>query len=288
MNIRRGREPVRVRRLCPAMLIAVIMILHSLEPAVAQATSGGPGDSLAVDAEQPPVRSVIRFLTDSDYPPYNYFDEDRVLTGFNVSVARAICLELDVTCEITTRDWSDLLPALTRGEADAVIASIAKTPATLGRVSFSIPYHYTPGRFAVRSDTEDFGITPGDLAGRRVGVLAGTAHEAFVRTYFPDADVQAFASPLDARTALRLDRVALLFGDAAGLALWMNGTNARGCCGFRGEAYNEPLFFGDGVAIAARKGDHDMIGALNKGIARIRKSRRLEEIFLQFFPVRIY
>ena len=57
---------------------------------------------------------AIRFLTDSDYPPFNYFDEDNVLTGFNVDVARAICLELAAACDIQVRGWAELMPALRR------------------------------------------------------------------------------------------------------------------------------------------------------------------------------
>ena len=274
------------RTIVSTIATALLAIVFASSPTLAQ--SGPDVSGLPAEAIAPPKRTVLRFLTDSDYPPYNYFDEDQVLTGFNVSVARAICLELDVTCEISTRSWADLLPALDRGEADAVIASIAKSPDTLRRASFSIPYHYTPARFAVRREAETFAMTPADLAGRKIAVVAGTAHEAFLRTYFPDAETQTFATAADALGALRLKRSELLFGDAASLALWMNGTNARGCCIFRGEAYNEPLFFGDGVAIAARKGKHEIVDALNEGIRKIRKSRRLEEIFLQYFPIRVY
>ena len=46
--------------------------------------------------------SVLRFLTDTDYPPFNYYDEDGSLVGFNIDVARAICLELDVHFKIVT------------------------------------------------------------------------------------------------------------------------------------------------------------------------------------------
>jgi len=269
-------------RICVALAASVVASPMAL------AQSGPDVSGLPDDAIAPPKRTVIRFLTDSDYPPYNYYDEDRVLTGFNVSVARAICLELDVTCEIATRDWDALLPALDRGDADAVIALIAKTPDTLRRASFSIPYHFTPARFAVRREADAFKLTPEDLSDRKIAVVAGTAHEAYLRTYFPDADIQTFATSNDAYAALRLNRVALLFGDAVSLALWMNGTNARGCCVFRGEAYHEPLFFGDGVSIAVRKGNRELVEELNDGIEKIRKSRRLEEIFLQYFPIRVY
>ena len=50
----------------------------------------------------------LRFVTDSDYPPFHYFDEEGVLTGFNVDLARAICEALAVECEIRPVDWEDM------------------------------------------------------------------------------------------------------------------------------------------------------------------------------------
>ena len=47
---------------------------------------------------------VLRFVTETDYPPFNYYDEDGTLTGFNIDLARAICAELAVTCEINPAD----------------------------------------------------------------------------------------------------------------------------------------------------------------------------------------
>ena len=66
----------------------------------------------------------IRFITDSDYPPFQYFDEEGVLTGFNVDLARAICEALGVECDIRPVEWEDLYTDLDNGEADAAIASI--------------------------------------------------------------------------------------------------------------------------------------------------------------------
>ena len=57
------------------------------------------------ETQSQPRRVAIRFLTDSDFPPFNYYDEDNVLTGFNVDIARAICLELAATCDIQARPW---------------------------------------------------------------------------------------------------------------------------------------------------------------------------------------
>ncbi|HEY7552686.1 MAG TPA: transporter substrate-binding domain-containing protein, partial [Hyphomicrobiaceae bacterium] len=82
--------------------------------AQAPAEQAEPGD------REPPRRVAIRFVTESDFPPFNYFDEENVLTGFNVDIARAVCLEVGAACDIQVRPWADLLPALKKGEADAV------------------------------------------------------------------------------------------------------------------------------------------------------------------------
>ena len=66
----------------------------------------------------------LRFVTDSDYPPFHYFDEEGALTGFNVDMARAICEALAVDCEVRPVYWDDLFTKLDAGEADAAIASI--------------------------------------------------------------------------------------------------------------------------------------------------------------------
>jgi len=97
-----------------------------------------------------PRRAAIRFFTDSDYPPFNYLDEDNVLTGFNVDIARAICLELAAACDIQVRPWAELLPALRRGEADAVIASHAPGANILRAIDFTDRYYHTPARFVTK------------------------------------------------------------------------------------------------------------------------------------------
>ena len=83
----------------------------------AQAPTIAPPAAEPGEPQQIPRRVAIRFLTDSDYPPFNYYDEDNVLTGFNVDIARAVCLELAAACDIQVRPWPELLTALRRGEA---------------------------------------------------------------------------------------------------------------------------------------------------------------------------
>jgi polar amino acid transport system substrate-binding protein len=235
-----------------------------------------------------PRRAAIRFLTDSDYPPFNYFDEDSVLTGFNVDMARAVCLELAAACDIQVRPWGELLPALRRGEADAVIASHAATPNALRVVDFTEAYYHTPARFAGKRGASRLDIGPEGLEGKRIGVAKGTAHEAYVRTFFRDSSIRVFETPELARDALISGAVDLLFDDGIGLAFWLNGTASRGCCEFKGGPFGEAKFFGDGIGIAVNREDPELKGLINIALRRIRETGRYEELLLRYFPLRAF
>lgn len=247
-----------------------------------------PAAQPAEEAEPLPRRVAIRFLTDSDYPPFNYYDEDNALTGFNVDIARSICVELAAACDIQVRAWQELLPALRRGEADAVIASHAVSANALKAVDFSDRYYHTPARFAGKRGSGRLDVTPEGLEGRKIAVAKGTAHEAYLRTFFRDSSIRAYDSPELARDALISGTVELLFDDGIGLAFWLNGTGSKACCEFKGGPFGEPKYFGDGVAVAVNKEDQQLKLLINSALRRLRENGRFEELMLRYFPLRAF
>jgi ABC-type amino acid transport substrate-binding protein len=101
----------------PAALRVLSVLVLCAWAALAPQRLGAQAPAAAPEAESDQKlsrRAVIRFLTEGDYPPFNYLDEDNVLTGFNVDMARAVCLELAAACDIQVRPWSELIPALRR------------------------------------------------------------------------------------------------------------------------------------------------------------------------------
>src|SRR5450756_2732928 len=96
--------------------------------------------------------SIIRFLTETDYPPFNYAGPDGAPAGFNVDLARLICEEIKVACTVQMRRFDTLVGALNSNNGDAVIASIGETPDMRRQVDFSDPYYRTPARFVARRD----------------------------------------------------------------------------------------------------------------------------------------
>ena len=231
---------------------------------------------------------VLRFVTEADYPPFNYRDEDGTLTGFNVDLARALCRELDINCEVNAVDWSKLVSSLKDDEGDAAIASLAISPSTIEQVDFTDSYYATPAKFAARTASKIDGVTPENLEGRKIGVVKQTSHEAYLRHFFPVSTIEAFASDDEARTALKDDKIDLLFGDAISLMFWINGSDSQGCCQFRGRGFLEAKYFGEGVGIAVAKGNIRLKEVLNYALARVRASGRYEELLLRYFPLAIY
>src|SRR5881394_2162621 len=97
--------------------------------------------------------TVIRFLTETDYPPFNFTGADGNPAGFNVDFARSLCEEIKVTCTVQMRRFETLVDALTSNRGDAIIASMAVSPQLRARVDFTDHYYRAPARFVSRRDS---------------------------------------------------------------------------------------------------------------------------------------
>jgi len=227
----------------------------------------------------------IRFLTEDDFPPFNFLQADGQIAGFNVDLARAICLELDLPCTIQRRRWELLIPSLDDNSGDAIIASLAVNSETRKQVDFTAPYLLTPGRFVMRADTTLKSASPEALGDRPVAVVAGSRHEAFLKTFYPKATLVSLETPALARNALKAGRVQAHFGDAITLSYWLNGAEAGGCCEFKDGPFIDPRFFGEGVGIAVKKGNNQLRRALDYALAKLGRRGAFGEIYLKYFPI---
>jgi len=237
--------------------------------------------------ERPDLTRIanIRFLTEVDYPPFDFPGPDGNPAGFNVDLARMICEELKLSCTIQMRRFDTLISALAENRGDAVIASLAPTPILRSKVDFSDPYYRSPARFAARRDTTIGEVVPERLEGRKIAVVAGTSHEAFIKTFFTEAEARPYPTAEAARDALRGGDVDLLFADGIQLAFWLNGTDSGNCCELKGGAYTESRYFGEGIGIAVRRGNDILRQAFNWALFRLWEKGRFTDLWLRYFPI---
>jgi polar amino acid transport system substrate-binding protein len=276
---------------------ALAVVLCLLAPALAR-LAAAQGSNVFVpgfwDPKRRPERpdlgrlTTLRFLTEEDYPPFNFKGADGTPIGFNVDLARAICTELNLTCTIQVRRFDTLIAALDEGRGDAIIASLAITPTTRAQVDFTDRYYRSPARFVGRRDLVLDELTPETVAGKRIAVVAGSAHEAYLRDFFAETAIQSLPNAEAALAAVQKGDADLVFGDGVTLAFWLNGTASGNCCAFKGGPFVESRYFGEGVGIAVKRGNDALRRALDYALFRLWEKGVYTDLYLRYFPLGFY
>jgi polar amino acid transport system substrate-binding protein len=230
----------------------------------------------------------LRFLTTTDFPPFNFLDRDGRLSGFHVDLARAICAELDIAdkCQIQAAPWAELDGLLRSRQGEAILAGIAVTGETRLKYAFSRPYLRFPARFIMPKTTAVAEPVLDKLQGKRVGVIAGSAHELVLRAYFAGVKVVTYSRQDWMLEDLKAARIAAAFGDGMRLGFWLQGTEAGGCCRFAGGPYLAPEYLGPGLAIATS--EPALAAAFDAALHQIAVKGVFAELYLRYFPVSFF
>lgn len=278
-----------------SLLLVALLWMAGMVPARAQATAEPPVFLASpVDLKRkfdPPVAGQvrnIRFLTEDDYPPFHFIGPDGQLTGFEVELARALCLELKATCSIQPRRWDILRESLLGGQGDAIIAALKISTESRKEFAFSLPYFRNPGRLVTRRSAPFDAATLSTLAGRMIAVAAGSSHEAFARAHFSGAIVTTEASTAAALDAVNAGRADMAFVDGVSGAFWLNGEASQACCRFLGGPYFDSRTFGEGAGIAVARTNRRLAQALDWALQRLVREGVYARLYLKYFPVGIY
>ena len=121
------------------------------------ASTAASGESEAAGAaEASGEKKTLRVAMECAYAPYNWTqpddangavpiaDSNEFAYGYDVMMAKKICEELGYDLEIVRLDWDSLIPAVTTGKVDCVIAGQSITSERLQAVDFTEPYYYAP------------------------------------------------------------------------------------------------------------------------------------------------
>ena len=278
-----------------ATRLAIIWLLLAASPLHAQMK---PQESLPIlfDAKERLTGADlstfprIRFLMSVDFPPFNFTDQEKRLAGVHVDLVRAICAELKIEskCQIQALPFDELEGALELGEGEVVASGIASTGTLRRNYAFSRPFLRMPARFAVKKDTKYQEPASKALAGKTVGVIAGSRYEAMLRAFFPSVTVTALKDRAATQDALKAGSVDAIFADGLRLPFWVNGTEADNCCALFDGPYFSDKYLGEGFSIMAVDQNNQLIPAFDQALAALSRSGRLDEIYRRYFPHGFY
>ncbi|MGE0846528.1 MAG: ABC transporter substrate-binding protein [Flavobacteriaceae bacterium] len=232
--------------------------------------------------------SKIRIGTEGAYPPFNYFDSNNELQGFDVDIAKALCAEMKAECELVAQDWDGIIPALLANKYDAIIASMSITEERKQKVDFTDKYYNTPARFIVNKGTDLGDLSPASLAGKTIGAQSSTTHATYLEDVYKDSNIKLYATQDEANLDLASGRLDAVLADSIVLLEWMEKTDDGKCCEFAGPDIKDVKYFGEGAGIAVRKEDTDLKDAFNKAIAAIIANGTYKKINDKYFPFSVY
>jgi len=232
----------------------------------------------------------LRFLTTTDFPPFNFVDRNKRLTGFHIDLARQICSELEILrlCQIQALPWDELDKAVENGEGEALITGLELTYETKKKYDFSLPYLQIPARFAVLRALNLAEPMARALVEKKTALVRGSSQTRYFKSVFPDRQFLEFDTLEDAKKALLAKTVDALFTDAISLAFWIPSKTAANCCRFAGGAYISREYFGNGMTIAVAKGNPKLVDAINFALRRINDNGTFRELYQRYFPLSLY
>ena len=239
--------------------------------------------ALTIGAAQAQDMMKLKIGTEGAYPPFNNLEADGSLVGFDIDIAKALCDEMKADCEFVTQDWDGIIPALLAGKFDAIIASMSITEERMEKVDFTDSYYTNSLTFAAAEGTDLAGNDPASLAGKTVGVQEGTISAQFLEENYPDTNVNAYPTQLEAYADLKNGRSDAVLADFGVLYDWLNSDDGKGYAFF-----GDPVSKDDKIGIAVRKDEDELKDKLNAALESIRANGTYAEINGKYFPFDIY
>jgi polar amino acid transport system substrate-binding protein len=270
----------------PLLLIAICAGMVQLE-ALAQEVLSGPrfrhiDPAATLPAETP--QGIVRLLTDKDFAPYSYVSAEGAPAGMSVELARSACAELKLACEFVPLPFGELMPALERGDGDAIISAVKLDATNIARADATKPYFMTSGRFLVPATSQLTDTSIRTLAGKRLGYVKGTSHGTFVEQNYSRSALVPFAKARELLASLKANELDAAFTDTVMGSFFLKGPTAQGCCKQLDGVYMDRDTFSQGMSFMARKDRKNLRASFDYALDRLEEKGETAKILGRYVP----
>ncbi|TCT44513.1 transporter substrate-binding domain-containing protein [Martelella mediterranea] len=222
------------------------------------------------------------------YPPFTVPDAQGNWSGWEIDIAQAVCAAEDLDCVITPVAWDGIIPALTSGKIDMIVASLSITDAREKIIDFSDKYYTSPTVVIEAKGAGIDAVTNEALDGMLLGVQGASIHEKYARKHFPDATIKIYATQDEANQDLYAGRLDAVQADGLALDDFLKSEDGIACCELVGNVEPDPSVISADVGFGIRQDDTALKDKLNAGIAAILENGTYEKISDEYFDFDIY
>jgi polar amino acid transport system substrate-binding protein len=226
---------------------------------------------------------TLTVCSDVPYAPFEDFDKTSKsgFTGFDVDVVQHIAdgLKLKLVVKDSSFDALQSGLALNSRQCDLAASAMTITPDRKKHLSFSDGYYDSAQSLLVPAGAEL--ATLSDLKGKRIGVQADTTGKTYADKHATGAKIVSFPSDAEMYAALKAGSVDALLQD-----LPVN-------LGHQQDPRQKDRFLvvetyttGESYGLAAKLGSTELVSAIDKQLAEMRKDGSYKKIYDTYFAIK--
>ncbi len=227
---------------------------------------------------------MLRVGTSADYPPFEYYDDEFQLDGFDIALIRQIGQNLGLKVELNDFAFNDLPTAVALDQADVAISALSVTPERQAIADFSNVYFASADAVLSRPEADSKNInSPKALAATRLGVQVNSIYAAYAQdelidtgkmpkqNLYPYPDISQAVADLKGK---RLDAVWLDLKPAQSFV-------SEGGVKILAQDLNQQLY-----AIGLKKGADTLRDKLNTALTQLQNDGTLAKLQEQYLGIK--
>ena len=263
-------------------LKGVMGLMSMAALAACGANEGASSDSSANTSEdklaQIQDKGELVIATTADYPPYEWHlvknGKDEIV-GFDIDIANEIATELGVELIVKDMDFDGLIPALSTGKVDLVIAGMNPTPERAESVDFTDVYVTTKDVVLIRKEDGEKYTSPESLNDAKLATQKSTIQEDFLKEAYADNYLQSVGKWGTAILSLNTGKVdAILMVETVANQYAKENDNLMVANLDIASEANE-------AAIAVQKGNEAFLTTVNDILNDLKEAGKVDELILK-------
>ena len=212
---------------------------------------------------------TIRMGTEGAYAPYNFINDAGEVDGFEREVGDELCKRAELKCEWVTNDWDSIIPNLTSGNYDTIIAGMSITAERDEVIDFTQDY-FPPSASVYVALSADVDVEGGVIAAQTSTIQSG---------YIADsgATLLEFATYDETIAAVRSGEADAVFADKDPLNATVE--ESGGELVFTGPSVQ----LGGGVGMGLRESDGELKAKFDAAITSMKADGSLNAAIKKWF-----